>query len=63
MLRPFKLRRPALFMIWKSNSQGGHAKSVEDPASFDMTIRLSIPLWQDNDGRPRFVLAFASGRE
>src|SRR6185295_9087258 len=60
MLSPLELGRPALFVIRQSQSQGRHSQAIEDATGLNVTIRLRIPLWQDHNGRTRFVPAFAA---
>src|SRR5947209_16898175 len=63
MLCAFQFRRPSLFVIWQGQPQSSHAQAVEDATSFDVTIRLRIPLWQDDDGGAWFILSLTSRRE
>ena len=58
MICAFDLRRLALQMIGKRQTQRRHADHVEDPASFDVTLRLRIPLRQHDHGIARSFSVF-----
>src|SRR5690242_9026733 len=56
----FQFRWAPLFVIRQSQPQRGHAQTVENTASLDVTVRLCVPLRQYDDGRARFFLALPS---
>src|SRR5438270_7599489 len=60
MVGPFEFRRPSLFVIWQCQPQRGHPQAIEDATGFHVTIRLCVPLWQDDHGGAWFILSLAS---
>src|SRR5437016_14224289 len=63
MVGPLDFRWSSLFMIWQCQPQRSHPQAIEDATSFDVTIRLGVPLWQDDDGGAWFILSLTSRRE
>src|SRR2546425_9480485 len=63
MVGPLEFRWSSLFVIRQCQPQCGHSQAIEDATSFDVTIRLGVPLWQDDDGGPWFILSLTSRRE
>src|SRR6266849_6037695 len=49
MIGALEFSGPALVMIRKRQTQGGHPDEIEYPASLDMTLGLRIPLWEHNN--------------
>src|SRR4030095_1822154 len=50
-------------MVWNRDSQGRDPNCIEDATSFNVTLRLSIPLRHDDDGSVRTPAIFRFGRE
>src|SRR6266567_982965 len=63
MVGTFEFRRSSLFVIRQCQPQRTHSQAGEDAAGFHMTIRLCVPLWQDDNGGPWFILSLTSRRE
>src|SRR3989442_897182 len=63
MVGPLEFRWSSLFMIWQCQPQRSHPQAIEDATSFDVTIRLGVPLWQDDHGGAWFILSLTSRRE
>src|SRR5712692_6196592 len=63
MVGTFEFRWSSLFVIWQCQPQSSHPQAVEDATGFDVTIRLRVPLWQDDNGGAWFILSLTAGRE
>src|SRR2546426_10564703 len=63
MVGTFEFRWSSVFVIWQCQPQSSHPQAIEDATSFDVTIRLCVPLWQDDHGGAWFILSLTSRRE
>src|SRR5207245_9828209 len=63
MVGTFEFRWSSLFVIWQCQPQRSHPQAVKDATGFYVTIRLGVPLWQDDNGGAWFILPLTSRRK